>query len=573
MPACSEGKQNKLVFAAEKLVFPILLLVYPLLLINQGIDITDTTYSLGYYRFMDEMDITWVLATYLANVAGAFLMKLPMGDTLLGMNLYTGLIAGLIAFICYYPAKKWFAPWAAFTGELIALSLCWCPTTTLYNYLTYLLFAAGGILLYQGIKQDKKSFYILAGICLGLNVMVRFSNLTEAALILAVWYASWLHKERLSDVLKRTGLCIAGYIAGLGSILTVIAFRYGLGSFADMISGLFGMTNEASDYTLWGMVSATASAYFAGFKWMLYMIPCIFAGMIMFYIKKGQYEIVKKILFCIGIVLLLRFYWGQGMFSLRYYNEGSIFQWMMLFLILSVICCMAQLCGGLKTDGDEKILAAVVLIIIVFTPLGSNNYTYQNMNNLFLVAPHTLWVCWRIWLRTRKKSIHFPWQAFGALIILMTFVQGIGFGCTYVFRDGIYGDKRDARVENSRILKGMYTTRENAESLTELIAFCEENSVTESPVLLWGDAPGLSYILDVPSAIFTTWPEIPSNTYAALEEALSGLTWQPAVILHNDTGKPMAEGEKSDLILDYIAEHPYEKIFENNNYKIYRTLR
>lgn len=573
MPACSEGKQNKLVFAAEKLVFPILLLVYPLLLINQGIDITDTTYSLGYYRFMDEMDITWVLATYLANVAGAFLMKLPMGDTLLGMNLYTGLIAGLIALICYYAAKKWFAPWAAFTGELIALSLCWCPTTTLYNYLTYLLFAAGGILLYQGIKQDKKSFYILAGICLGLNVMVRFSNLTEAALILAVWYAGWLHKERLSDVLKRTGLCIAGYIAGLGSILTVIAFRYGLGSFADMISGLFGMTNEASDYTLWGMVSATASAYFAGFKWMLYMIPCIFAGMIMFYIKKGQYEIGKKILFCIGIVLLLRFYWGQGMFSLRYYNEGSIFQWMMLFLILSVICCMAQLCGGLKTDGDEKILAVVVLIIIVFTPLGSNNYTYQNMNNLFLVAPHTLWVCRRIWLRTRKKSIHFPWQAFGALIILMTFVQGIGFGCTYVFRDGIYGDKRDARVENSRILKGMYTTRENAESLTELITFCEENSVTESPVLLWGDAPGLSYILDVPSAIFTTWPEIPSNTYAALEEALSGLTWQPAVILHNDTGKPMAEGEKSDLILDYIAEHPYEKIFENNNYKIYRTLR
>lgn len=564
---------NKLFFWAEKLVFPMILLTYPLLLINQGIDITDTTYSLGYYRFMDEMDLTWVLATYLANVTGAFLMKLPMGDTLLGLNLYTGLIAGFIALICYYAAKRWFAPWAAFTGEIIALSLCWCPTTTLYNYLTYLLFAAGCILLYQGIVKDKKSAYILAGVCLGLNVMVRFSNLTEAALILAVWYAGWLNREKLSDVLRRTGLCMAGYMAGLGSVLAVIAFRYGIGAFGDMVSGLFGMTSEASDYTLWGMVSATASAYFAGFKWMLYMIPCIFAGMIMFYIKKGQYEIVKKVLFCIGIVILLRFYWGQGMFSLRYYNEGSIFQWMMLFLILSVICCVVQLCGGLKTDRNEKILAAVVLIIIVFTPLGSNNYTYQNMNNLFLVAPHTLWVCRRIWMGTGKKSIHFPLQAFGALIILMTLVQGIGFGCTYVFRDGIYGDKRDTRVENSSILRGMYTTRENAESLSELIAFCEEHKLTEEPVLLWGDAPGLSYILDVPSAIFTTWPEIPSNTYAALEEALRGLTWQPPVILHNDTGKPMTEGEKSDLILDYIAEHPYKKIFENSNYKIYNAVR
>ena len=41
------------------------------------------------------MDITWVLATYLANVTGAFMMKLPMGGTLLGMNLYTGMLVGI----------------------------------------------------------------------------------------------------------------------------------------------------------------------------------------------------------------------------------------------------------------------------------------------------------------------------------------------------------------------------------------------------------------------------------------------------------------------------------------------
>lgn len=566
-------KTGKYMWAAEKFIFPFLLLIFPLLLINQGIDVTDTTYSLSYYRFMDEMDLTWVLATYVANVTGAFLMKLPLGHTLLGMNLYTGLIASLIALICYYFLKRYMSVWVVFLGEIIALSLCWCPTTTLYNYLTYLLFLLGSLFLYHAIISNKKVYYVAAGVCLGLNVMVRFSNLAEAALIIALWFSGWLYKDKLFDVVKKTGLCLAGYLAGFGSILLIIMVKYGVSSFGKMVSSLFGMTEEASDYTLFGMISDIASAYAAGFKWMIYMIPCALAGMIMFYYKKGKYEKIKKLLYGIGILILLRFYLGQGMFSLRYYNEGSIFQWMMLFLILSVLSCIASIGGYTKGDKEERIFAMIVLIIIIITPLGSNNYTYQNMNNLFLAAPFTLWICYKAWLKTRKFVIFFPWQAFAATIIVMTLIQGVGFGCTYVFRDGIHGEKRDARVDNSQILNGMYTTRENADSLTELIAFCDNNGVTESPILIWGDAPGLSYILDVPSAIFTTWPEIPSNTYAALDQALEELDWEPTVILHHETGQSIVAGEKSDLILDYIAEHTYACVFKNNNYTIYQAAK
>lgn len=564
-------KSSKYLGTAEKIIFPLILLIFPLLLVNQGIDISDTTYSLGYYRFMEQMDITWVLATYLANVAGALLMKLPFGNTLLGMNFYTGLIASIIALICYYSLKRFMSAWIVFLGEMIALSLCWCPTTILYNYLTYLLFLLGSILLYQAIISNKGIYYIAAGICLGLNVMVRFSNLAEAALILAVWFAGWIYKDKIFDIIKKTGLCLVGYLIGFGSVLVVIMLKYGASSFGDMVSGLFGMTEEASDYTLLGMISDIASAYGAGLKWMVYMVPCIIAGMIMFFIRKNQYIKIKKLLYAVGILILLRFYLGQGMFSLRYYNEGSVFQWMMLFLILSVICCVLSIGGFVSYDKKERIFAAIVLIMIVVTPLGSNNYTYQNMNNLFLTAPFTLWICYKIWIKTRKSVIHFPWQAFMAAIILMTLIQGLGFGCTYVFRDGIHGEKRVAQVGNSSVLKGMYTTQENADSLSELIAFCNDSEVTKAPILIWGDAPGLSYILDVPSAIFTTWPEIPSNTYGALNEALEELDWEPTVILHNDTGQNIIAGEKSDLILDYIAEHTYICVFKNSNYTIYQA--
>ena len=66
MIAAADGKLHKGKGVLQKIIFPAILLIYPLLLVRQGIDISDTTYSLGYYRFMDGMDITWVLATYLA---------------------------------------------------------------------------------------------------------------------------------------------------------------------------------------------------------------------------------------------------------------------------------------------------------------------------------------------------------------------------------------------------------------------------------------------------------------------------------------------------------------------------
>lgn len=37
--------------------------------------------------------------------------------------------------------------WMAFAGEIIAISFCWCPSTILYNYLTYFLFLAGCVTL------------------------------------------------------------------------------------------------------------------------------------------------------------------------------------------------------------------------------------------------------------------------------------------------------------------------------------------------------------------------------------------------------------------------------------------
>ena len=223
-----------------RVVFPVILLLYPLIQINQGVDVTDTGYNLGGFFYKGQIGERWLLlSTYLANTTGGLLCKLPMGDTLMGMNLYTSLIVSLAALLVYYVFSKKLPAWIVFIGEMLAIGLAWCPTVILYNYLTYLFFLIVTLCLYQALTTNKQVWFIVAGMILGLNVFVRFPNIAEAALILAVWYYGFLQKKRFGDVVRETGLCILGFVLGFGAMFAVMSVQFGVSAYADMLYSLF----------------------------------------------------------------------------------------------------------------------------------------------------------------------------------------------------------------------------------------------------------------------------------------------------------------------------------------------
>ena len=137
-----------------------------------------------------------------------------------------------------------------FIGEFISISLCWCPRVILYNYLTYLFFTLGALFLARGLFfWEKQNIYLFfAGIFLGLNVMVRFPNITETALILVLWFYGAITGDDFLDVLKKTGICILGFVTGVIVVYVIISLMYGPGAYFEMIGSLFGMTKGASDY-------------------------------------------------------------------------------------------------------------------------------------------------------------------------------------------------------------------------------------------------------------------------------------------------------------------------------------
>lgn len=548
-------------------ILPLLLLLLPLRHINQGVDISDTGYNLACFAWFGELDGMWVYVSYVANAIGHLFTKLPLGDTMLGMNLYCSLVVSAIALCAWYFLKEKIPFGCVFAGEVLAILLCWCPQVILYNYLTYLALIAGTCLLYQGIQSGKKGYYIyyiLAGLVLGIGVGARFSNLTHMALILGLWYDGFCKKKTFAQVAKDTLFCVLGYAAGIGSVLLAIQLQYGLSGYFEMLFGLQTMSSGASGYSVGEMLAGAFIDYFGSMKWGSLFLLYMAAGVILFRIQRKRWIKCKKVLFVLGLCILFRLVYGRGMFGFDYHAYFSIFWWVSLFNTAALLINAFALFYK-DIDEWEKLLALFTLITILILPLGSNNRSYPVINDLFLIAPMTLYFLWRF------LPGSFPVRSVAAGCLLVLFVQSFGFGINFVFRDGSFTEKRDTKVENNGILKDMYTTKANAKALEEIMSFWETEAMDGVSVILYGDVPGLSYILGAPSAITSTWSNLESYNMTFWERDFTAVEQnididRPAVII----GKAYVPiDEKAELLQAFMTKHHYQPIFDNEKVTIY----
>ena len=587
----------------QNIIFPLILLVFPLIKANQGVDLTDTGYSLGNYRFFGESGGVWTLLTFLSNATGALLSRLPMGNTMLGMKLYTGLFVSAAALLGYRFFKTKMPAWLAFAGELAAIGFCWCPTVILYNYLTYLLFLLGAVFLFRGLAGGRNACLLLAGAILGLNVMVRFpGNILEAGLIFALWYYGGLKRKPVKQIAGETGLCIAGYLAASAVMLLAVTLFYGSAALPDMVAGVIGISGNASDYTLGEMLLSILSAYVHGLQWMLYMFLCILPGIPFMVMWEGKYMRLRKVVYCLCIPVLFFILGKWGMYNFRYYQKESALQWGAVFLLLSLMVLLWMLFTRMLDD-EWRLIGCMALVMLLVTPLGSNNHIWPVLNNLFFIAPVVLWMIYRFvrWGRTyldvTSKVPLFPAKAMCAGIIIGFFVQALGIGFGYVFLDGEMGEPRIFRVMENRVLEGMRTNEMNAEVLEEITLYMleERSELGQKELILYGNIPGLAYYLDMPPAIYTTWADLDSNPLGQLKEELrvisdskgNDLEARPLVILTPQLDAYLAQNEqamdfwgtdraaceqdeKLGAISSFLMENSYEQVFANEAFVIYK---
>lgn len=559
-------------------VFPALLFLYPFLKIGQGIDLTDSCYGLVNFRFFPHAGQEWTVATYLANVLGAFLMRLPFGDTLIGIRFYTGLLVSAMALLSYFFLKGKMPAWLAFLGEVTAVSLCWIPYTSLYNYLTFALFLAGCVCLYRGLIWQKRSWMALAGVCLGANVLTRLPNVLECLLIGTVFYYGLLKKKAAGEIWKDTGACVAGFLAAFLAGFAAISLQFGPDAYGKMLAGLSGYSATDATYSPFAMFASVLGEYVRALKWVLLLAAAASMGCVLFFICPGRWERAKAALYLCMLPVLLRLLYGRGMFDFQYAFYWCVFEWCMVFLYAAVGLCVWALLDT-RFFRRDKLLALFVLLIIGITPLGSNNETYPNLNNLFLVAPVTFWLGYRWYLLMRTKKILFPVRAMLIAAAAFFLFQSLGFGVRASFRDSIEGQPRDSRVTGNAKLAGIYTNQGSAAALQDVVDFMEENRLTgaygQRTILTFGDVPGFGWLFDLPSFLSHDWPDMDTYPVQKMQEELAAARFRdsglPILLTHAagvdlETGQ---EAQKWELLQDFIQEWDYVLRLDNGTYQIY----
>ncbi len=587
------------------IVFSAFLLLYPLRHIRLGAEWWDTGYNYGNFTYMDHMDDMWLFSTYLGNALGNWFTRLPLGNTMIGLNLYTSLLVSLMAVAGYwFFVKSIKLPKVlVFMGEFLAVSLCWCPTALLYNYLTYVLLGAGGVLLYYALMDEKRSrpLFVLAGICLGINVFVRFSNLANMGLIVAVWAMGVIRKEKPGKVIGRTMWCILGYGIGLGGGFWLISLQYGATAYIQGVLRLLSMPSEASSYTIYSMVYSQYRNYLQNLIWLGYLAFLCLIGMLVYQIPVKKGILIKKTVCVLYTFVCFYVLFRMGMFDMVYTKKNCIFQWAAMLLTATIIIGIIVIFGK-KFSEQEKLLCGLHILIIVITPLGSNNHLYGSINNLFFVLPFTLWMLYRFLKQLpdrikigRLKAELFPLKTMVVCTFGLILLQSALFGWIYVFSEGGGGENLHTSIENNDILKGILTDEDRAEAISSITAFVKENDLKGREVILYGNIPSMSYYLEMPFAI-SSWPDLASYNYTVMENDLKHLQEKaddqrgelPVILMekqpgayaaakslgaeeaHNsDNSLKFEEDRKLQLLIAMLEKYDYKVSYENDKFVLF----
>lgn len=590
------------------ILYPLLLLVLSLCMVNQGVDVSDSMYSLGSNQLFLQAEGNWTLfmAYYLANFVGFLFTRLPYGNTLLGMNVYTSLVifATAISVYWYLGKKAKISYDIVFLGEVIALCFQWCPSTVMYNYLSYLFWTIALFCLRDGLHCQKMGKLLLAGILLGVNVFTKFPNITAAAFIVMVIYHAYLEKDagmwNLKHIGKQIGVCVLGFVIGFVSLFVLIEAVYGAGTYFKMIQSLFAMTDTATDYRSDSMIMAILQYYLQVLPFFAGMLVAVLAGTVMIRLGSRSKLTLRltTVVYVLCIPVLFRLYYGRGLFGIDYTSDFAVIFVATLFLWMSIAVCLHTMLTRHWTkktseQNSQKLDACMILVLILITPLGSNNGVYPVLNNLYLIAPVTIYLFLQIWkkrqadamkLANEKKeffiTLSFASETMFAAFLCLMLIQGILFHTGHAFKGQDENQKRDTKIENNDILMGMRTNQSRAADLTEMLSVAEEclSQREEAALLTYGDMPGIYFCLEASPVLSTTWPELDSFSSVVMREEMEVLEQQvlegrekPLVVLsveeyHKMRGQDLTN--KEEMIINYLIRNQYEVIYENETYLI-----
>ncbi len=569
----------------------LVLSLYPFRNIHNGLDLWDTGYHLSNFEYMgtSSMDPMWLFSTYLSNAIGHMMSLLPYGHTLRGMNFYTAFVPAIMAVCMYifFTRQLKFPGWLVFIAEYAALSMCWSPTVALYHYLTYLIITFSCLLLYRGLTRNDFLFIALSGGLCGLGVFVRFSNLPQASLVLAIWMYGFFEfreaffkgegvkipsrVEHLGRTFRRFFTFIFGYIVCFLVFFIYLGIRYGFADYLGGIMELFTIPEKASGYGTMAMLMAVAKTYFDQLYWVSRLMVFAVAGSGIYtfavwlderigkpsFQNLGSERSVRILVVLTRVLAVLLAADAIAFLQIREkpFVTFNYREYWCVFALAGTMCFIALVSNSLpvflrKMKASERLLAVLAAYALLISAIGGNNGSYCSFNNMFFWLPVTLMAVWNLIVKQNNTWLY-GLKCVLVGVIGFFLVQSSLFGANFAFTEACNGssEPREYIVEYNRAIGSVRMSYEKAYCLERLSGYIEENSLSDRELINFGNIAGMPFYLQMKPA-FNPWPDLASYSAEKMSANLDAISDKIAEAKEAETASQSAETSAQAAVND-----------------------
>jgi hypothetical protein len=579
-------------------LFFFLLFAYQLLFIFQGVDLSDEGFYATFYQqiYSEPATQEYNFMFWLSGIIGGAFVKLFPFLGLWGIRFAGVLVTTSTIIVTYNLLKRYLNPGYLKLGLILVVlfinnnlkQIHYNDLSALFNVLTV-------YFLFFGLKENKPLKLFLAGLFMSLCTFTRLPNIMGMGLGLAIFYYGYHNKNSFKKQIGQAFAFGGGFIITTGLILGFMKLIGHLDIFFGSIELLnkMGKGGEESFYGPMVLVKNFLHTYYSAIKHTLILLaPIAIAAFIVGFIKKQSvYKSWIGNLIGLLIIILATVFILKGKLD----NERLLYFFAGISIITTVLLFFTD------ANTDLKLLALAGCYILL-------TYPFTSSASLYTVGRYSLWISLPIAidylfnfhsyfnrLRIFGRSINFgsfigtgtgqmKWVMLVASVILAA-------GCLYHSYYYPFFDKHERTdmryAVDNKYMRGIYTTKERAAVLNELLAESPKYIKPGEYVLAYHSIPMYHYMTQTKPFLRNSMPWFydaslfseEMNMSLAEKKVLPPVVQQLKKTVGNAGNWPdpppfydsswHKKNEPRDSVLNaFLSAHQYREVWKNDVFRI-----
>lgn len=590
------GYLQKKLSTISDLVFFAVVVIYQILFTFQGLDFADEGFYATFYQqiFNDPESVAFNFMYWLSGILGGIYFSVFDFMGLWGLRLSGVIVTTLTLIIVHNSLKNYISLFNLRIGLIIIiLFLSNHPKEMYYNNLSAIFFVSSAILIFKGLKNNRLLLISLSGAIISLAMFTRIPSLTGLIFAVSIFCYGYMVNSRFSIQFKQAIVFFLGFFLMTLLIILIMKWIGHLEIFTDNLKIVFGMGfSDDGQNNLFKLAGLFIYSYSKSIIFALLFINLIIILQLILNSEYGQKLLVRKYAasglilfsFLVLIILLLTR-------KLSYNNLQ------MLFTGISLLSAVFVL--NLNSNKELKLLVILGSLILLFAPFGSEG-------GQSTVGRYSLWIIFPVTVdffgginnfrvkmalsgnKLENRKIHFKLnninlRKFRIYIFFFLAVACLYYSYFYPYFDMSNRREMTFQVE-SKFLKRIYTTRERAAAVNELLAESKKYIQKNDIILAYDCIPMVHFLTETRPYLRNPWPGYyyPQAFQNELQKAFATSTALPVIISQKlstiGSNWPQNKGleyerTNQDLIRDsmmvqFLKNNNYQKVWENDAFEI-----